>query len=372
MRKKRNNPIQGPEREHAFERMAERIRARIEDGEWIPGAALPSIRKLAEEYGLGIAPLRMAIEKLKREQFVVSTRRRIVVCARPASAFTPERLVLVTYNDVVNRLILDPMYEALNHGIQMGISRERSPFVIAGDSDFGEHVSHAYLNLPLRGIMAVGPLSRTVLDEYEGLDLPVVIVDQNCCGRKLHSIAVNNRAAAFEVTQRLIGVGHRRIAFLRRISAAHVRDIDPDSRERQEGFTEALTAGGLPEPRSCIFNFLSRNKPQSPNIQAVLNAKPRFTAIVVVDDEAADRLLRAAHERGLRVPEDLSLVSFSPKNTALQKVSGARIDFVEMGTRAATLLAKPRHHPLNLQVKAFWVEGQTIAPPRQRDAEGFG
>ena len=115
-------------------------------------------------------------------------------------------------------------------------------------------------------------------------------------------VSVEGAAAMHEIVQGLIQRGHRRIAMIcGRLSASD------RAQQRYAGFLDAMKhAGQTPSPLIEI-PFVETAIQQ---IAAVLQQEDRPTALVCSNDLIAIRAIRAAHEAGLRVPEDISITGF--------------------------------------------------------------
>jgi LacI family transcriptional regulator len=119
------------------------------------------------------------------------------------------------------------------------------------------------------------------------------------------AISVDDRLAALEMTQHLIGLGHERIGFLAG-RQGHVATL-----LRQQGFEEAYTVAGLPSPdptliRPADFSFQAAVV----EARALLERSDRPTAIFACNDEMAAAVLFVANDLGLSVPRDLSVAGF--------------------------------------------------------------
>ncbi|TGY87276.1 LacI family DNA-binding transcriptional regulator [Marinicauda algicola] len=126
------------------------------------------------------------------------------------------------------------------------------------------------------------------------------------------SIAVDDRLAALEMTQHLIGLGHQRIGFLAG-RQGHVATL-----LRRQGFEEAYTVSGLagPDPdliRPADFSF----QVALVEARALLERPDRPTAIFACNDEMAAAVLFVANHLGLSVPRDLSVAGFD--NTQISR-----------------------------------------------------
>ncbi len=137
-------------------------------------------------------------------------------------------------------------------------------------------------------------------------------------------------------TRHLIELGHRRIAHI-----AGLKD-QSDAAQRKEGFLRAHADAGLAvEPRLIAEgNFLKTGGIQTMN--QLLDAQLPFTAVFCANDQTAWGVRLALQRRGLRVPEDMSLVGFDdlPVSAFMSPpLTTVRQPVFEMGLAvAATLL----------------------------------
>jgi len=125
-----------------------------------------------------------------------------------------------------------------------------------------------------------------------------------------HMVASNDRQAVMEATRYLIAQGHRRIGL---ISGPHGFR---SARERRQGFEEALSEAGIKLPRSLIADGNYTFESGIAATQSLLDVSPRPTAIFASNDDMAAGVLFAARQRGLSVPEQLSIVGFDDQPLA--------------------------------------------------------
>jgi LacI family transcriptional regulator len=104
-------------------------------------------------------------------------------------------------------------------------------------------------------------------------------------------------------TDHLLGLGHRRIAYL-----GEPESFGGSSR-RQRGFINAMAAAGLPAGGGVVFDGAS-------NAGEILEAAEPPSALVAGSDRLAVAVLAEARRRGMRVPEDLSVVGFDGSDLA--------------------------------------------------------
>jgi len=119
-----------------------------------------------------------------------------------------------------------------------------------------------------------------------------------------HLVASNDREAVREAVNYLIEQGHRRIGL---IEGPHGFR---SAAERRLGYEDALSAAAIKLPRSLIAegSYTFESGARAGNL--LLDLVPRPTAILASNDEMAAGVLHAALQRGLDVPQDLSIVGF--------------------------------------------------------------
>jgi LacI family transcriptional regulator len=119
-----------------------------------------------------------------------------------------------------------------------------------------------------------------------------------------HMVASNDREAVREATEHLIQQGHALIALV------EGPDGFRSARERRLGFEDALKAAGIALPRSLIArgNYTFETGVSAAN--HLFDLSPRPTAIFASNDEMAAGVVFAARERGISVPDELSVIGF--------------------------------------------------------------
>ncbi len=123
-------------------------------------------------------------------------------------------------------------------------------------------------------------------------------------------IVVNNVAAARVAVEHLIGLGRRQIV------ALGDQQTPPNIREmaqfRRQGYEEALRAAGLPLDPQLIIQTPSGHSRSSgyQALQTLLETGQRFDAVFCFNDLTAFGALRALHQAGYRVPEDVAVIGF--------------------------------------------------------------
>ncbi|MEU6730948.1 substrate-binding domain-containing protein [Nonomuraea wenchangensis] len=141
--------------------------------------------------------------------------------------------------------------------------------------------------------------------------VPLVVIDPlNLPRTRVTSVGSTNFAGGLAATQHLLGLGHRRIAYIGGPATAACNQA------RLHGYRAALEAEGVVVP-PCYTHFGHfRYQDGLEYGAAVLDLPEPPTAIFVGCDETALGVMEAARARGLRIPEDLSIVGFDDTQIA--------------------------------------------------------
>lgn len=338
------------------------LRERIASGAWPSGMVMPPLRKVAAELGMGLTTVRLAVDVLKNEERLVPTaKRRLVVQTAGAAEPSPARTVLEVVPNLLDLLQRSHYFRQLQLGVESGVSRIRAPLMICHDDHFRKAIPKAFLHFALRGLVVVGTVRPALVQAYAKLNVPVVLADQDGSRYGVHSVSVDNEAAGYEATRRLIAAGHRRIACVRQVLSGY-GDVDPDSRARQAGYERALCEAGLPKIPDAVFNTLSSAR-SAPGLVRLLSVRPRFTAAFVTSEGAARTLVRLAHQRGIPVPRAFSVAAVGAITPDAQEISAERADFYAMGLQAVRLLMEGKRPARNVKAEVLWVDGKTLAAP---------
>ncbi|WP_432937506.1 LacI family DNA-binding transcriptional regulator [Kribbella sp. CA-253562] len=161
---------------------------------------------------------------------------------------------------------------------------------------------------------AIGITSELTAADLAALSrarLPLVVVDpMNVVQPDVTSVGSTNFAGGMAATQHLLSLGHRRIAYLGGPPTSGCNQA------RMNGYRGAMEAAGLPVPKEYIWLREFLYDDGLAGGAALLDLPEPPTAIFAGSDEVALGAMEAARARGLRVPEDLSVVGFDDTQVA--------------------------------------------------------
>ncbi|MGL5047647.1 MAG: LacI family DNA-binding transcriptional regulator [Shewanella sp.] len=179
------------------------------------------------------------------------------------------------------------------------------------------------------------------------------------------TILVNDKFGAVQITQHLIDLGHKHIAFLS-------GDFHHEStKERLLGFKQALTINGLKVNEHYIIEGKYSFESGVDGANKLIKLKNRPTAVVACNDEIAAGALFAARLAGLDIPIDLSIVGFEDSPFSRQtwpKLTTVHQPNAEIAQVATELLIAKRREQDAIYSKTFTPEPiirDSSATPRQ-------
>src|ERR1700761_231643 len=155
------------------------------------------------------------------------------------------------------------------------------------------------------GVILPAPLcdSQESLKGVEEAHLPAVLVASGRPAAGLSAVSINDFEASRAMTRHLLGLGHRRIAFIN----GHPNQTA--SGQRFRGFIEGMTEAGLSVDTDQVAQGYFTYRSGLEAAEKLLTAwKP--TAIFASNDDMAAATMAVAHRRGLDVPADLTVAGF--------------------------------------------------------------
>lgn len=145
-------------------------------------------------------------------------------------------------------------------------------------------------------------VTPTVVDADNGL--PVVAVDPHAGAASVPTVSADNERGARLAVDHLLGLGHRRIAFISGWPGLE------STRLRHEGYRASLAAAGVAVDASLVLEGdATQERAHALAVELLQRPEPP-TAVFAGNDMAALGVLAAARELGVAVPAQLSVVGF--------------------------------------------------------------
>jgi len=291
-----------------------------------------TIKDVARESGVHISTVSRA---LNNGYGVNPQTRELVVAVADRLQYRPNRVArgLVTGRSHSLALILsdirNPFFAEVARGAEDAAWSSGCDLVLCNsDLNGGKQMKYVQSLVEKRvdGILmnSVAALSRAQQDELAGCGVPVVLLNRPVSSRRFSIVCADNEAGGAMAARYLLSLGHRRVAHLTG-PRQHGNLTD-----RTRGFVRVMaSAKGAEEPVILHGDF---NFSGGLELARKLMERPAgITAIFAANDVMAFGVARALLDRGMRIPQDISLVGFD------------NIDFASVMYPPLTTIHQPKY-----------------------------
>lgn len=337
---------------------------------------MPTIHDVADKAGVSIK----TVSRVLNDPSVVSekTRKRIEQ-AMEALDFAPSaaaRMLRGRPTDLVaviaEQLTTTPDSSEIIKGIQSVCEQCGKILIIAetgGRASATERVVADMRERRVEAIIFAMPYHRAVALDYLVGQTPTVLVNCFEATPRYPQVVPDDESGGYEAAKVVLEAGHRKIAFLQLIPDMVATGL------RARGFQRAMKAYGVsPNPNWLIHGAESATKEGgefdhlTDAIERLFASPDRPTAILCGNDKMAMRVIFILQRRGLRVPEDVSVVGFDDfrliseaLDPALTTVALPYRDMGEIAARQA--FDNDDSAPATLRVPCRPILRGTVAPP---------
>jgi LacI family transcriptional regulator len=155
------------------------------------------------------------------------------------------------------------------------------------------------------GLLLVLPTNADAyLETLQRQGFPYMLVDHQGDGDYRHSVSATNYQGGIDATRYLIELGHRRIGHITGVLSVGAAS------DRLAGYRAALEQAGLPADPTLVVEGSFFQPTGYSGAHALLSLPEPPSAIFAANDDMAFGVIEAARVRGLRIPEDLSIIGF--------------------------------------------------------------
>ncbi|MDD3277804.1 MAG: LacI family DNA-binding transcriptional regulator [Lachnospiraceae bacterium] len=207
--------------------------------------------------------------------------------------------------DKYDNALNDPFSGALIGGIEKSLRYTGYYMMIYISDDVSELAKHISL-WNADGLILLGILGEEWKEIKKHYAKPTVFIDSYFDNslKQLVNVGLQDRKGAYDMTKYLISCGHRRIAFM----ADNCIGVDE---ERFNGFVQALQEAGIAFDREKDFLFhIPAREERQKSYARICDRCREYTAVFCASDYYAVNLMNELENRGIRVPEQLSIVGF--------------------------------------------------------------
>jgi len=197
-------------------------------------------------------------------------------------------------------------------------------------------------------ILHVDAVDDRYLAELSKGPIPIVVIGRSIQGAEENCVNLDNELGGYLATHSVLGLGHRDLAYISGPLWKH------DASERVEGHKRALGEYGIDFNAQLLYEGNFQEASGSEGMEALLQTGQSFSVVICANDEMAAGALGVARERGLAVPDEISVIGFD--NVFFTRYFRPKLATVDyqisgMGKMAARIVLKKVFNQNELEIQ---------------------
>jgi GntR family transcriptional regulator of arabinose operon len=303
------------------------------------GELLPSESKVANKFDFSRDTVRRALDQLEKDDVVYRQRGRGTFYKDSKNKVKEKKIAVIT------TYLSNYIFPNIISGIEEVVSSKYYTMTLANtDNDPNKERKHLrkVIDNGVDGLIieptksAIDTHNMDLYRELKEKNIPFVML--NAYYRELNPsyAIVNDYKGGYKATQYLLQLGHKNIAGI-------FKEDDLQGVFRLKGFKKALNDYGIDSESADVGTYITSQISSYPYhwMDKMLSHQDQPTAVVCYNDEIAVDVVKAIIDKGLKVPEDISVVSFD--DSILATATNVRLTSVrhpkeDLGRHAARLL----------------------------------
>jgi len=259
----------------------------------------------------------------------------------------------------------NPFYSRVLEGIEAELAINNYNLVLhLLPNDYKGNLPKMLREKQVDGVILAGVIREDFIERLKELNVVTVLLDPKIYLEEMSQVLIDNEHGAFLATQYLISLGHSRIGFIS-------GDLERRSFNlRLKGYRKALEYHAIPYNKNYISTG-GLEKGYEHMIQ-LLELQDRPTAVFSANDINAIYGYKAINDKGLRIPDDISVIGFDDielAKIASPPLTTVRVYKEEMGSIAVRILLqtlrKEIDKPLTTLVPIRIVERESVTKPKK-------
>ena len=339
--------------------------ATIKDIARLSGYSVGTVSRVINQHPDVSAETREKILKIiKEENFQPNSNARLL---KQTHASAISVIVKGTDNLFLNSLLEKVQSQLRSHGEEATVI-----FLKEADNEVQYAVQFSRERNP-KGLIFLGGDLENFRRSFEEIDTPAVLVAADASQldfANLSSFSTDDYAGAREAVTRLIASGHQKIGIIGGFATFEENQV---SSQRLQGAIDVMRENGLKFDRKKDYQeSIFAMKDGYENTRNLLKKNPKITAIFALSDMIAIGAMRAVHDAGMRVPEDISVIGYDGieyTRYTLPRLATVRQDIDELARKSVEDLLFRISYPRKAVHKRipFELIGEDSIAKRQKD-----
>ncbi|MCJ8008682.1 LacI family DNA-binding transcriptional regulator [Lederbergia wuyishanensis] len=232
--------------------------------------------------------------------------------------------------------IMNPFFPELSRAVE-DVAADLGYNVILCNTDGNKEKEQRYLDMLLQKYVDGIIFTTTSLDPdmLQQLQIPIVCMDRKV-STNITTVVVNNKKGAQLATQFLLDKGCKRVAHIRGPENVYT------AKERLEGYLDIVKNKEWFKESYIVNGQYGMEKAIEATLE-LLQTNPEIDGIFAANDTTAIGAMKAAHQIGLRIPEDISIIGFDGialSKSTIPELTTVAQPIYEIGKKAASLLVQ--------------------------------
>lgn len=277
----------------------DKIKSAIDSGHY--SEKLPGERTLAKELNISYMTVRKAIDNLVQEGVLYRVPTKGTFVNHSGIVRTATRNIGFFLDDRVEGAISSPYYSLIFKALEREALKQNYHLIYF--SNFNDLNPQGSINKIDGIIISCFPRIEDRIQELKKR-LPIVLIGNSAADKSIPSVIIDNFTGISDAMDYLWSLGHRRIAFITGL-------LDSDvGKNRLKGYQSALNKFGISLDKSLIIEGNYSYDSGARAADSLLRRPERPSAILCSNDTMAIGAMKALREKGLNIPEEVSIVGF--------------------------------------------------------------
>lgn len=275
-----------------------------------------TIKDIAERAGVSLATVSRVLNYDENLNVTDSTRKKIFEIAQELEYVTTKNRktrknilkvgIIKGYSD--KEEIEDTYYLFIRHSIEQFLSEEKIEYFTIGKDENDERIKE------LDGIIAIGNFTNTDVQNFKSWNCNVVFVDYSPDEEDFDCVVIDMKKSVKKVLNYLVSLGHKEIGFIGGRDIIEAGEIEhKDCRE--VAFTNFMQSRNLFKKEFVRIGSFTASSGYN-LMKEVLDSGKYPTAFFVANDSMAIGAYKAVQEKGLKIPDDISIIGVNDISTA--------------------------------------------------------
>lgn len=331
-----------------YMQIAEHFKALIESENIKPGEQLMSENEITDKFKVSRHTVRQGLLQLKTQGYIYKEQGKGTFCSNYKNNTKIKTIALIT------TYISNYIFPSIIRGIEEVLSSAGYSLLLFNtnnEKSKEKECLQKVLQYNVAGLIVEPTLSalENVNEKYYkelgNKNIPYIMINAKYNELDSAYITMDDIEGGYILTKYLIQLGHINIAGI-------FKSDDLQGINRKLGYIKALTEFNIPVDKDIIGKYTTKEEMFSTYefTKLLLLREKRPTALVCYNDQVAIHALNAIRDEGLRVPEDISIVSYDDSDIAVAsevKLTTVRHPKDDMGRRVARYIIDMIEKPVN-------------------------